>query len=128
MQMVDGNGTQHTTQTLADTAWTEHSPAVAGNEGRQQFLVVWVWIPVITPPAVMQVYGRGVAGDGTALGTESVEVGGGQVFKTAIASGGTGDYLIAFDDNELLGISNRGIYGRLWGTRVYLPLVLRSNS
>lgn len=124
MQMVDGDGTQHTTQTLADTAWTEHSPAVAGSEGRQQFLVAWVWIPVITPPAMMQVYGRSVAVDGAVLGTGSVEVGGGQVFKTAIAAGGTGDYLVAFDDNETLGISNRGIYGRLWGTRVYLPLVI----
>jgi len=38
-----------------------------------------------------------------------------------------GDYLVAFDDNEVIGTSNRGIYGRLWGTRAYLPPTLRNS-
>ncbi len=33
---------------------------------------------------------------------------------------------LAFDDNEVIGISNRGIYGQFWGNRAYLPLTLRS--
>ena len=127
MQPVDGDGTQHIARVLANTPWTERSPSVVGNEARQQFLAVWVWVPVITPPAMMNVYGRAVTLAGTMLGTDAVQVGGGQVYETAIAAGGVGDYLIAFDDNEVFGTSNRGIYGRLWGTRVYLPLALRNS-
>lgn len=127
MQPVDGDGIQHTSRVLANTAWTEHSVAIAGNEARQQFLAVWVWIPVITPPPMMQVYGRAVTLAGASLGTAAVEVGGGQVYEAAVAAGDIGDYLVAFDDNEVIGTSNRGIYGRLWGTRVYLPLTLRNS-
>jgi len=126
MQPVDDDGTQHTSRVLANTAWTEHSVAIAGNEARQQFLAVWVWIPVIRPPPMMQVYGRAVTLAGTSLGTAAVEIDGGQVYEAAVAAGDAGDYLVAFDDNEVIGTSNRGIYGRLWGTRVYLPLTLRN--
>lgn len=119
---VAGDGTLGAFRILADTAWSENSPAVAGCESDQQFIAVWVWIPVITPPAMMQVQGRTLALDGTPLdGTRTV--GGGQVFEVAVAAGPVGDFLMAFDDSEVIGISNRGIYGWLWGNRVYLPLV-----
>ena len=111
-------------RTLADTPWGEYRPAVAGSESTHRFLVTWTWVPVVTPPAMMQVQARALALDGTVL-DGTVLVGGGQVFDSAVAAGPTGDYLIAFDDNEALGTPNRGIYGRLWGDRVYLPLALR---
>ena len=76
---------------------------------------------------MMQVYGRAVTLAGASLGTAAVEVGGGQVYEAAVAAGDVGDCLVAFDDNEVIGTSNRGIYGRLWGTRVYLPLRLRNS-
>lgn len=122
---VAGVGTPGVTVTLADTPWSEHSPAVAGCESNQQFLVVWVWIPVVTPPGIMQVQARTLALDGTPL-HDTTYVGGGQVFQAAVAAGPTGDFLVAFDDNEVTGTANRGIYGRVWGNRVYLPLVLRN--
>lgn len=122
---VTGVGTPGATVTLADTPWSEHSPAVAGCESNQQFLVVWVWIPVITPPAMMQVQARTLALDGTPL-HDTTYVSGGQVFQAAVAAGPTGDFLVAFDDNEVIGTANRGIYGRVWGNRVYLPLVARN--
>jgi hypothetical protein len=109
---------------LADTAWGEHRPAVAGSESNDRFLVTWTWVPVITPPAMMQVQAKTLALDGTPL-HDTALVGGGQVFDSAVAAGPTGDFLITFDDNEVLGTSSRGIYGRLWGNRIYLPLVVR---
>jgi len=122
---VAGDGTLGTSVILADTPWSEHSPAVAGCESKQQFLAVWVWVPVITPPAMMQVQARTLALDGTPL-HDTTYVSGGQVFQAAVAAGPTGDFLVAFDDNEVLGTANRGIYGRVWGNRVYLPLVVRN--
>ncbi len=121
---VSWDGTLGALRTLADTPRGEYRPAVAGSESNHQFLVTWTWIPVVTPPAMMQVQSRTLALDGTLL-HDTILVGGGQVFDLAVAAGPTGDYLITFDDNEVFGISNRGIYGRLWGSRVYLPLVVR---
>ena len=122
---VAGDGTLGTSVILADTPWSEHSPAVAGCESSQQFLVVWVWIPVVTATAIMQVQARTLALDGTPL-HDTTYVAGGQVFQAAVAAGPTGDFLVAFDDNEVIGTANRGIYGRVWGNRVYLPLVVRN--
>jgi hypothetical protein len=122
---VTGTGSLGTMRTLADTAWSEHSPAVAGCESSKQFLAVWVWVPVVTPPAMMQIQRRTLALDGTLL-DQTTTVGGGQVYAVAVAAGPVGDFLIAFDDNEVIGVSNRGIYGYLLGNRVYLPLVMKS--
>jgi hypothetical protein len=111
-------------QPLATTGWGEYRPAAAGNESNDEFLVTWTWIPVSTPPAMMQVQARTLALDGTPVDGTTL-VGGGQVFDSAVAAGPTGDYLVVFDDNETPGTSSRGIYGRLWGHRVYLPLIIR---
>ncbi len=119
----DGN-TLGSWQTLVDTSWGEYRPAVAGNRNNQQFLVTWTGIPMVTPPAMMQVQGRTLALDGTILDDITL-IGGKQVFDSAVAAGALGDYLVVFDDNEVAGTSDRGIYGVLWGLRVYLPLVLR---
>ena len=121
---VAGDETLGTQRDLANTGWSELRPAVAGSESNDQFLVTWTWVPVVTPPAMMQVQARTLALDGTPLHGTTL-VGGGQVFDSAVAAGPTGDYLVTFDDNEVFGTSTRGIYGRLWGNRIYLPLVLR---
>lgn len=121
---VAWDGTLGTWRTLASTAWDENSPAVAGCESSRQFLAVWTWVPAPTPPGMMQVQGRTLALDGTPL-DQATTIGGGQVYNPAVASGPTGDFLIAFDDNEVIGTANRGIYGWLWGSRVYLPLAVK---
>jgi len=52
-------------------------------------------------------------------------VGGVQVFDAAVAAGQACGHLVAFDDNATPGVFSRGIYGQLWGNRIYLPLVFR---
>lgn len=121
---VSGAGVVGVFTTLANTGWSELRPAVAGCESNRQFLVTWVWVPVITPPAVMQVQARTVALDGTPLHA-TVTAAGGQVFDAAVAAGEVCTHLIAFDDNATMGTFSRGIYGNIWGERVFLPLVLR---
>jgi hypothetical protein len=76
------------------------------------------------PNAVMQVQARTLALDGAPL-HDTTLIGGGQVFDAAVAVGPACGYLVAFDDNATFGTWSRGIYGRLWGNRIYLPLVMR---
>lgn len=121
---VSGSEALGTVRDLANTGWGEYRPAVAGCESTHQFLAVWTWVPVITPPAMMQVQGRTLALDGAPL-HDTTLVGGGQVFDAAVAAGQVCGHLVAFDDNATLGTWSRGIYGQLWGNRVYLPLVMK---
>jgi hypothetical protein len=50
-------------------------------------------------------------------------IGGPWADNAAVAGGPNGDFLVAFDDTR---DGSRDVYGHLWGTRVYLPLVTRS--
>ncbi|NIV31933.1 MAG: hypothetical protein GWN58_21345 [Anaerolineae bacterium] len=121
---VSGSEALGTVRYLADTGWGEYRPAVAGCESTHQFLAVWTWVPVPGTTAVMEVQARTLALDGTPL-HDAVYVGGAQVFDAAVAAGQVCGYLVAFDDNATFGSWSRGIYGRLWGERVCLPLVMR---
>lgn len=123
---VSGTGAVGAQYTLANTGWSELRPSVAGCESNRQFFVTWVWIPVSTPPAMMQVQARNLALDGAPLLPTST-VTGGQVFDAAVAAGAACNLLIAFDDNATFGSFTRGIYGQHWGERVYLPLVMRGS-
>jgi hypothetical protein len=121
---VTGNEGLGTRRDLANTGWGEYRPAAAGCASRQQFFVVWTWVPVVTPPAMMQVQGRTLALDGAPL-HDTTLIGGGQVFDAAVAAGPACGHLVAFDDNATFGSFTRGIYGQLWGNRIVLPLVVR---
>jgi hypothetical protein len=83
---VSGSEALGTIRDLANTGWGEYRPAVAGCESTYQFFTVWTWIPVVTPPAMMQVQGRTLALDGAPLHATTL-VGGGQVYDAAVAVG-----------------------------------------
>ncbi len=123
-RIVLGIGALGGHQTLANTGWSEVRPAVTGCESNHRFFVTWVWIPVITPPAMMQVQARPLALDGTPL-QPTQTIAGKQVFDAAVAAGNLCTQLVIYDDNDVIGTFNRGIYGQGWGERVYLPLLLR---
>lgn len=121
---ISGAGVFISRHILADTGWSEVRPAITGCEGNRQFFVTWVWIPVITPPAMMQVQARPLALDGTPL-QPTQTIAGKQVFDAAVATGNVCTQFIVYDDNATFGTYSRGIYGQYWGERVYLPLLLR---
>ena len=99
----------------------ETSPAVAGTYYSQHYLVTWK--RPHNPPFIWEVIrGRSVPASASPLGLEK-HVGGVLVGRPAVAEGWPGDFLVVFDDQPLG--ADRGIYGRLWGSRVYLPLVLK---
>lgn len=100
-------------------------PAVAGSEGAREFLVAWrhEW----SGGARANVYARTVALEGSALGPETDLAGGVSGWacdNPAATAGRLGEFLVAYEDLDPLGIAP-AIYGRLWGTWVHVPLVVR---
>lgn len=124
---LSGVGVMGSLRILAETGWGEHKPSVAGGESNRQFLVVWTWLPVVTPPAMSQVQARTLALDGSFLETTVTNIGGRLTFDPAVVSGPGGDFLIAFDEHADGATSYaRDLYGYLWGGRIYLPVVIKN--
>lgn len=117
-----------------DSSLDESAPAVAGNESNDQYLVTWSQhYEVDLGGGLSYVYdgiaGKAVSSDGHLLNGSlfdpGTELGGLSADNSAVAAGPLGDFLVTFDDTALA--SSRGIYGQLWGNRIYLPLVLRNH-
>jgi hypothetical protein len=100
------------------------SPAVAGSEDAAQFLVAWTQEHSLPPPNNKDILGRPISIDGNPVRERAV-IGGPSADHAAAASGSLGDFLVVFDGLPPEGGSSMEVYGRLWGNRVYLPLVLR---
>jgi hypothetical protein len=97
------------------------NPSVAGNDRTQQYLVTWTYLS-----GNYGISGTVVSTSG-AVGGEKWEekwVGGNFADHSAVSSGPNGDFLIACDE-KWDWTSKRGVWGILWGNRVYLPLVVK---
>jgi hypothetical protein len=120
---VSGTGAVGSAQTVADSTLAELNPAVAGSQAHGQFLVSWTAsVDLYTPPGKIQ--GRKLTREGTLLGTLQ-NITGYEANNSNLAAGALGDFLIVFDDIADAGLTDRGIYGSLWGERLYLPMVIR---
>ena len=102
---------------------TGGSPAVAGNEATQEYLVAW---PIGTSGGPdMRARTISTLGD---MGTTAQALpprSGSSPLAPAVASGPPGNYLVTCHDYYQAGYPV-DILGYLWGNRVFLPLVLRS--
>ena len=107
----------------------QRNPAVAASENASRFLVAWQQEGYAPPLTFNGIVGRAVSSEGILLGDSlnngSFALGGTAADNPAVAAGPTGDFMISFDDQELLA-TNRDIFGQLWGNRVYLPLVVKN--
>jgi len=122
--LVSGAGTPEGLFHLqfAVTTEGESSPAVAGSESNQQYLVLWT-CPLPWSPTNIGIFGLPVATSGAFLGGADW-LAGAFAYRPAVAAGPVGDFLMAFEDTINGGYSD--IWGKLWGNRLYLPLVLRN--
>jgi hypothetical protein len=123
-QMIAGTGTpEGFPLLLATTTQNEASPAVAGNASNQQYLVLWTcrvwWIPS-TPYGI---FGRTIATSGDFL-SDGNWLAGASANRPAVAAGPFGDFLLTFEQGG--GDGYIDVWGRLWGNRLYLPLILRN--
>lgn len=105
-------------------AWSnqidENSPSIAPSQTGQYYLVAFNR-PSDPPFLFKSINGRTVAAEGGSLGPE-ISLGGIFADYPSLAAGSFGDFLVVFDDVPL--VADSGIYGRLWGNRLYLPLIL----
>jgi hypothetical protein len=98
----------------------ETAPAVAGSEGRLGYFVLWQHSQgVVDQP----INGQLVSYAGEKLGPVEV-FSGVEAENPAISAGQLGDFMVAYQDQPI-SLTHTNIYGRLWGDRIYLPLVIR---
>lgn len=122
-QRVDGNENLQGTFVDVTSLGSEDTfnPAVAGNKAAERYLVAWT----LPAGAVTSIKGRTISTAGV-RGTEAW-IGEDNADHAAVASGWLGDFLVAFDALPSPP-TGRDIYGRLWGNRVYVPLMVRRHS
>ncbi|MGD8464604.1 MAG: hypothetical protein PVI09_12120 [Anaerolineae bacterium] len=120
--MVDEGGMPHAgdikiTMSSAD----ETSPAVAGSESGQRYLVVWrKQQGVIDVP----IAGQALASTGYEVGLEDT-IGAPAANYPAVASGPVGGFLATYQD-QAPWATHSGVWGHKWGNQAYLPLVVRN--
>jgi hypothetical protein len=128
-RLVDGDGApdssgSFTVNSLYTAGDDSTRPDVAGTDSAGHYLVVWEQEYSSGMLVFDGVYAREVSTAGIPAGDKGADAGGTYAEQPAVAGGRLADFLIAFDDPTL--ISDHDIYGRLWGNRIYLPLVLRN--
>jgi hypothetical protein len=96
-------------------------PVVAGNDSNQQYLVTWAEYDAASPYH-SSIHGLMVFPNSFAPMAAPI-IGGIFADDPAVAPGPKGEFLIVSDDPGV-GTTHR-IWGRFWGNRVYLPLILR---
>jgi hypothetical protein len=119
-RVVASDGTPATGLYVSGEILDEANPAVAGNESTQQSLAIWTRYsdpPIITADLVYWVVSA--AGNWTIFGG----LGGLFLDHSAVAAGKSGDFLVTFD--EITSAGKRGIWGVVWGIRLYMPLVVK---
>lgn len=106
----------------ADTTIDESTPAVAGDEAGQRYLVTWRHpLGVLDQP----LYGRAVSAEGSLVYDVS-SFGGPTANYPAVAAGSGGTFLVAWQDKTPWA-THTDIYGQFWGTHAYLPVVVRNH-
>jgi len=95
-------------------------PSVAGDETSQQYLVAWQ-----NPLAAGDnpIYARALSYDG-ALKGEVANLEGQDANYPAVASGPNGDFFTVWQDKPT-GATTTGIFGHLWGNRLFMPLTIK---
>ncbi|MFN2215208.1 MAG: hypothetical protein ACK2UM_03990 [Anaerolineales bacterium] len=124
-RFVSGEGVVGAGQYIASSSEDETHPAIASNEVSKRYLVAWTR-PTSPPIVYDYIAGRSISTTGALIGAEKYIGGFPLADQAVISSGPFGDFMIAFKDQQPPSIDS-GIYGQLWGDRVYLPLTLRNH-
>jgi hypothetical protein len=115
----DGNPAIHDISITSTNNVDQLQPDVVGNPSRNEYLVSWKEVPNPAFP-LSTIFAALVTATGSLDGAPFT-LGAIVAEHPALASGGSGDYLMVYDDLDFA--FDWGTYGWLVGTRVYLPLV-----
>jgi hypothetical protein len=110
--VTDGGALDGSLMYVSSTSGT--IPSIAGNQATQEYLVGWIHNP--------EVHARTFSTAG--IGGQITQLSGNFPGDPAIASGPDGDFLITTDD-YLIGYPF-DIFGYLWGTRLFMPAIMRN--
>lgn len=128
---VDGtgspNGSSFYVGTLAAYAKDQTNPTVTASEHNRTYLVAWSQPEKdpLTPWVTWHfIFARAISVEGDLISPQVHAGGRYNAHRVAMASGFRGDILLTFDDDPVAN-GNVDIYGRLWGNRVYAPLLLK---
>jgi len=113
IRAVEEEGGLGTVHLIAATNDNESRPNVSGSESGLKYLVTWEKDNAI--------FGQEVNYDGDPI-TGDKQISANATHTAAISAGSTGDFLIAI---EYHATSPDSIWGRLWGNRSYLPIIIR---
>ncbi len=120
---VTGLGATNPVVLVTATGDNERYPAIVGNEARGEFLVSWTG-PHPSPFINVGIWVRPLELNGS-LAVEKELAAGLFADRSSLAAGGTGDYLLAFQDPNLFVPVTLDIWGRLLGNRNYLPVIMK---
>jgi hypothetical protein len=123
VQHVTGDGAlEGGALSLALSPQDEFNPAVAGSDTHQRYLVAWTESSG-APGYASDIHGTVVYPDAYDPRGGPPVVNGLFADNASVAAGPNGEFLIVSDDPVIW--STRRIWGRLWGDRLYLPLILK---
>ncbi|MGA9398379.1 MAG: hypothetical protein WBV22_08995 [Anaerolineaceae bacterium] len=99
----------------------ETGPAVAGNDSDLQYFVTWLYNHDGT---FIPIRGQAVTYAGALTGQlQQVLPTASDANNPAVAAGPVGDFLVAWQDDRYT--TDMSLYGRIYGNRTYLPVVVR---
>ena len=110
--VTDGGALDGSPLYVSDTSGT--TPSVAGNQLTQEYLVAWIHNP--------EIHARTISTAG--IGGQITPLSGNFPGNPAVANGPDGDFLIAAED-YLTGYPF-DIFGYLWGTRLFMPAIMKN--
>jgi len=110
-------------QVVSELNREQVAPAIAANQSNHHYLVSWAEQREAPFDSNTAVRGRELAEDATVWGAYQWQ-GGAFSGDVAVAAGPVGGFLTAWTETGLFAATD--IFGRLWGRRVYVPLVLRN--
>jgi hypothetical protein len=120
-RLVKEDGTTGTDFWISwENAVDETSPAITASENNLQYFVSWR-----SPQGVVDkpIKARAISYAGVLL-DGVFEFSGVNADHPALAAGPAGEIIAAWQDQPI-STTNTDIYGRLWGMRVYLPMIIR---
>jgi hypothetical protein len=122
-RFVSGKGVVGSGKYIAWSLQDETHPAISSSEVSNQYLVAWSR-PTSPPFVYDYIAGRSISTTGAFIGEEKYIGGFPLADHAVISSGPSGDFMVAFKDQQPPSVDS-GIYGQLWGNRIYLPITLR---
>ncbi|MBN2549922.1 MAG: hypothetical protein JXB15_12235 [Anaerolineales bacterium] len=116
---VSGLGVPSPVRLVADSGDNETHPAIVGKEATDTYLITWT-AKHPAPFINVGIYGRPFSQNGENLSVKKL-LGGLFGDYSAAANGLGGDFLVVYQDPNLIYPTTLDIWGRFWGNRALMP-------